>query len=127
VEAWQIVASLGLLVGHFGFVHYRMYQVRQEAIDIADRNSEHLKDLALENQKDVRQIADYLREDFVSRAADLKATAIDLKAAHEQLRREAREDQKSIAENNERFRQEMRQTLHEILREVRTGNGKSTY
>lgn len=127
MEAWQIVASLGLLVGHFGFVHYRMYQVRQEAIDIADRNSEHLKDLALENQKDVRQIADYLREDFVSRAADLKATAIDLKAAHEQLRREAREDQKSIAENNERFRQEMRQTLHEILREVRTGNGKSTY
>lgn len=118
MEPWQMWAAgivLGVIAGAFRHTHVRINQVRQEAIDIADRNSENLKEIALESKKDTRKMNDFLREDFGNRA-------VDLKGSFEQLRRESREDLKDQSEGNNKFRDEVRHRLDEILREVRNGH-----
>lgn len=124
MEPWQIVCSaIGLVFLVITYVETRVSQagrrtaqVRSEAIDIADRNTRHLEAMALEAQKDAGQVSAFLREDFVNRAVDLKGN-------FEQLRRESRDDLKSMGESNEKFRAEMRGRLDEILREIRNGHG----
>lgn len=97
METWHfLVAGVGIISALFKYTHVRINQVRQEAIDIADRN-----------QKDVNRVADLVRAEFTMKTDTMTRS-------HEKTRDETRQDLKEIDAKSERFRDEIREKLSDM-------------
>jgi vacuolar-type H+-ATPase subunit I/STV1 len=100
VEIWVLGTAFTFMLAGFGFTHARIGQVRQEAIDIADRN-----------KRDMNSVSDLNRMDVTNRMSEMREQ-------QRTDRKEVREDLKDYQESTERFRQEIRDTLSEMKKEI---------